>query len=204
MGKTKADFFREEQKSLNHVLGCVDRVTLWQQREAFVGKLIKFKHQPSGAKEAPRFPKFIGFREAWDLCWLFAVFSGRTRRVRRAVAGSRVLSLANNDTPGPLDDTRAHPGGMPESSFMDTALASLRDARPLVLITGGIISSRIRGTPFNLRLPIFEPFGFARCSVICASSTENSEEPQIRFHRFSYPPLPEPPRFPARRFGGPR
>jgi DNA ligase 1 len=25
------------------------------------------QHQPSGAKEAPRFPKFIGFREAWDL-----------------------------------------------------------------------------------------------------------------------------------------
>jgi hypothetical protein len=24
-------------------------------------------HQPSGAKDAPRFPKFIGFREAWDL-----------------------------------------------------------------------------------------------------------------------------------------
>jgi hypothetical protein len=29
--------------------------------------LIKFMHQPSGAKEAPRFPKFIGFREQWDL-----------------------------------------------------------------------------------------------------------------------------------------
>ena len=51
----------------NQVLGGVDRVTLWQQREALVGKLIKFKHQPSGAKEAPRFPKFIGFREVWDL-----------------------------------------------------------------------------------------------------------------------------------------
>jgi hypothetical protein len=29
--------------------------------------MLKFKHQPSGAKEAPRFPKFIGFRELWDL-----------------------------------------------------------------------------------------------------------------------------------------
>ncbi|MEA3212365.1 MAG: ligase 1 [Chthoniobacter sp.] len=51
----------------NHVLGGVDRITLWQQRESLVGKLVKFKHQPSGAKEAPRFPKFVGFREAWDL-----------------------------------------------------------------------------------------------------------------------------------------
>ena len=51
----------------NHVVGGIDRVTLWEQREALVGRLVKFRHQPSGAKEAPRFPKFIGFREVWDL-----------------------------------------------------------------------------------------------------------------------------------------
>jgi len=51
----------------NHVLGGIDRVSLWLRRESLVGKLVKFKHQPSGAKEAPRFPKFIGFREAWDM-----------------------------------------------------------------------------------------------------------------------------------------
>jgi DNA ligase-1 len=51
----------------NHVLGGIDRVSLWHQRESLVGKFVKFKHQPSGAKEAPRFPKFIGFREAWDM-----------------------------------------------------------------------------------------------------------------------------------------
>jgi DNA ligase-1 len=51
----------------NHVVGGIDRVTLWEQRHTLPGRLIKFKHQPSGAKEAPRFPKFIGFREAWDM-----------------------------------------------------------------------------------------------------------------------------------------
>ncbi len=51
----------------NHVLGGIDRVTLWEQRESLRGKLVKYKHQPGGAKEAPRFPKFVGFREAWDL-----------------------------------------------------------------------------------------------------------------------------------------
>ncbi len=51
----------------NHVVGGVDRLTLWQQREGLVGKLVKFKHQPSGTKESPRFPKFIGFRETWDM-----------------------------------------------------------------------------------------------------------------------------------------
>jgi DNA ligase-1 len=51
----------------NHVVGGIARVTLWERRETLVGRLVKFRHQPSGAKEAPRFPKFIGFREAWDL-----------------------------------------------------------------------------------------------------------------------------------------
>ena len=51
----------------NHIVGGVDRVTLWLRREVLVGKVVKFSHQPSGAKEAPRFPKFIGFREAWDM-----------------------------------------------------------------------------------------------------------------------------------------
>ena len=51
----------------NHVVGGVDRVTLWQQRASLAGRLVRFAHQPSGAKEAPRFPKFIGFREPWDL-----------------------------------------------------------------------------------------------------------------------------------------
>ena len=51
----------------NHVLGGIDRVSLWLKKEALVGRLVKFSHQPSGAKEAPRFPKFLGFREAWDL-----------------------------------------------------------------------------------------------------------------------------------------
>jgi DNA ligase 1 len=51
----------------NHIVGRVDRVTLWMERESLIGKVVKFSHQPSGAKEAPRFPKFIGFREAWDM-----------------------------------------------------------------------------------------------------------------------------------------
>jgi DNA ligase-1 len=40
---------------------------IWSRRAEAVGRIVKYKHQPSGAKEAPRFPKFAGFREAWDL-----------------------------------------------------------------------------------------------------------------------------------------
>jgi DNA ligase-1 len=50
----------------NHVVGGIDRLSLWRRRESLVGRLVRFKHQPSGAKEAPRFPKFSGFREVWD------------------------------------------------------------------------------------------------------------------------------------------
>jgi len=50
----------------NHVVGGIDRLSLWRRRESLIGRLVRFKHQPSGAKEAPRFPKFSGFREAWD------------------------------------------------------------------------------------------------------------------------------------------
>jgi len=48
------------------VVGGIDRVSLWVRRESLIGRLVRFKHQPSGAKEAPRFPKFSGFREQWD------------------------------------------------------------------------------------------------------------------------------------------
>lgn len=51
----------------NHVIGGIDRITLWMRRDALIGRVVKFSHQPSGAKEAPRFPKFIGFRETWDM-----------------------------------------------------------------------------------------------------------------------------------------
>ncbi|UUV43254.1 DNA ligase [Rhodobacter phage RcCWillis] len=38
------------------------RAALWADRDNLAGRLVKFKHQPSGAKDAPRFPVFIGFR----------------------------------------------------------------------------------------------------------------------------------------------
>lgn len=38
------------------------RALIWANRDTMAGRLVKFKHQPSGAKDAPRFPVFIGFR----------------------------------------------------------------------------------------------------------------------------------------------
>jgi DNA ligase-1 len=43
------------------------RKEIWDNQIEYLGKLAKFKHFPSGAKEAPRFPVFLGLRDADDL-----------------------------------------------------------------------------------------------------------------------------------------
>ena len=42
------------------------RATLWNERDSLNGKLAKFKYQPSGVKDKPRFPVFLGFRNKID------------------------------------------------------------------------------------------------------------------------------------------
>lgn len=44
-----------------------DRALYWGMREECVGKFIKFKYQESGAKNVPRFPVFLGFRDEIDM-----------------------------------------------------------------------------------------------------------------------------------------
>ena len=43
------------------------REVYWAARDMIIGKLVKYKYQPAGAKEAPRFPGFLGFRAEEDL-----------------------------------------------------------------------------------------------------------------------------------------
>lgn len=44
-----------------------DRAALWARRETLAGKIIKYRFQPAGVKEKPRFPVFIGFRDEADM-----------------------------------------------------------------------------------------------------------------------------------------
>lgn len=44
-----------------------DRRFLWAGRESLIGKIVKFKYFPGGVKDSPRFPIFLGFRDADDL-----------------------------------------------------------------------------------------------------------------------------------------
>jgi DNA ligase-1 len=43
------------------------RQNMWDGRDSLIGKICTFKHQPHGAKELPRIPVFVGFRDARDL-----------------------------------------------------------------------------------------------------------------------------------------
>lgn len=40
-----------------------ERFTLWQIRGTLKGQSVKFKHQPAGAKDRPRFPSYLGLRK---------------------------------------------------------------------------------------------------------------------------------------------
>jgi len=43
------------------------RKELWEMGDELVGKIIKYKSQPTGVKTAPRFPVFLGFRDPGDM-----------------------------------------------------------------------------------------------------------------------------------------
>lgn len=43
------------------------REELWSVRETLIGKIVKFKHFPHGAKDAPRHPVFLCFRSTIDI-----------------------------------------------------------------------------------------------------------------------------------------
>lgn len=44
-----------------------DRAAIWESRVASMGRVIKYRYFPTGAKDKPRFPTFEGFRDARDM-----------------------------------------------------------------------------------------------------------------------------------------
>ena len=43
------------------------RKEIWEHKNEYLGKLVKFKYFDSGSKEAPRFPSFLGWRSELDI-----------------------------------------------------------------------------------------------------------------------------------------
>lgn len=50
-------------KGMTHEL----RQEIWDNRDEYLGKLVKYKYQKQGMKDKPRFPIFLGFRHEDDL-----------------------------------------------------------------------------------------------------------------------------------------
>ena len=48
-------------------LDDVARDEIWSHRALYLGKIVKYKYQPYGVKEAPRFPVFLGLRHKDDI-----------------------------------------------------------------------------------------------------------------------------------------
>jgi DNA ligase-1 len=44
-----------------------DRHALWSQRDTLPGRIVKYRYFPTGSKDKPRFPTFLGFRAPEDL-----------------------------------------------------------------------------------------------------------------------------------------
>jgi DNA ligase 1 len=44
-----------------------ERVEIWNNSFNYKGKFLKYRHMPFGVKDLPRFPRFIGWRDANDL-----------------------------------------------------------------------------------------------------------------------------------------
>lgn len=62
---------KDQQTGVEFELGtgftATDRARLWCMRQALVGKLVKYRYQPAGVKDKPRFPTFVGFRDERDI-----------------------------------------------------------------------------------------------------------------------------------------
>lgn len=43
------------------------RKLIWDRQRDVIGQIVKYKFQPSGAKDLPRFPVFLGFRDKGDM-----------------------------------------------------------------------------------------------------------------------------------------
>jgi DNA ligase-1 len=43
------------------------REEIWNNKEKYIGKLVKYKYFPKGVKELPRHPVFLGFRDSEDI-----------------------------------------------------------------------------------------------------------------------------------------
>ncbi len=67
LGSLLVENAKKQQFSIGSGFNEFDRQELWAEKDKLVGRLVKYKFFAVGEKDAPRFPTFIGFRDADDL-----------------------------------------------------------------------------------------------------------------------------------------
>ena len=71
LGALKAIGYFEDGNAYKVRIGTgfddAQRKEIWDRRQSYIGRIVKFKYFEVGVKEAPRFPVFIGFRDGDDL-----------------------------------------------------------------------------------------------------------------------------------------
>jgi DNA ligase-1 len=66
MGKIVVDFQGALLEVAPGAMKHDERKWTWENQDLCVGKYIKFRHFPHGAKDMPRFPRFVGWRNPID------------------------------------------------------------------------------------------------------------------------------------------
>jgi len=59
--------WRETTFEIGTGFTAADRLKIWQNRDRFLGELVKFKYFPIGMKDRPRHPVFLGWRSKIDM-----------------------------------------------------------------------------------------------------------------------------------------
>ena len=70
-GKLGAFIVKDVKTNVSFSIGSgftdMQRIEYWLMKEHYGGKLVKYRFQPTGVKDKPRFPVFLGFRDARDM-----------------------------------------------------------------------------------------------------------------------------------------
>jgi DNA ligase-1 len=62
----RSSLWRNERFRVGGGFTDAQRREIWEDRDSFMGRLVKYKYQDHGTKDAPRHPTFIGWRHIWD------------------------------------------------------------------------------------------------------------------------------------------
>jgi DNA ligase-1 len=61
------DIFSQKEFSIGTGFDDSLKSQIWKNKKKYLGKLVKYKYQEVGAKDLPRFPVFLGFRDKRDM-----------------------------------------------------------------------------------------------------------------------------------------